>query len=516
MLQHRRLLALSSSAVVRMSSLLLHDCLHKGAVSLSLPPASAFASAGSSLASQRRSRPVGLDAGAVEVLGRAADLLGPDQLDRAAFGQHPDVVAERAERARRGCSASSRGLISPPLVEHLAQDLAPHRVPEGDEEVVCLAACSAAMLAGNIEQTKSLLSDRLVASAATQASSRTPPISVKTAVRPPSSRCSSAITCETALISARWVKAWGKLPRWRPLARRRAPRRRGRASRRPPAAARRAPRARAALADLRERRDQPEGADQEGALLAAEAVVGLLDLVAEDEAVLGQVVGDRLDRGAHALVVGGEEAQQRDQQGRGVERVGLVVLAEDAVAAAALEDLRRGSRRRSLCHRRRPRRGRRRGRGGRRGRPRPRSSASRRRSAWARRATPRSPGRGGPGGDRRLDLVADQLPVGRRAGAAQRLFVQVDRVEQGAPDVVLALVVGAVADPHRAGRRRSRRGGRACSRSGRVSPPIPYMICRLGSSVQTPRMKRMKSRASWSKPSVCRAQRLKVESRIQL
>ncbi len=56
----------------------------------------------------------------------------------------------------------------------------------------------------------------------------------------------------------------------------------------------------------------------------------------------------------------------------------------------------------------------------------------------------------GPGGDRRFDLVADQLPVGRRAGSTQRLLVQVDRVEQGAPDVVLALVVGAVADPHRA------------------------------------------------------------------
>ena len=56
-----------------------------------------------------------------------------------------------------------------------------------------------------------------------------------------------------------------------------------------------------------------------------------------------------------------------------------------------------------------------------------------------------------PGVDRRFDLVADQFPVGRRACAAQRFFVQVDRVEQRAPDVVLALVVGAVADPHRLG-----------------------------------------------------------------
>ena len=55
----------------------------------------------------------------------------------------------------------------------------------------------------------------------------------------------------------------------------------------------------------------------------------------------------------------------------------------------------------------------------------------------------------GPGRDRRLDLFADQLPVGFGAGPPQRFLVQVDRVEQRAPDVVLVLVVGAVADPHR-------------------------------------------------------------------
>ena len=54
-----------------------------------------------------------------------------------------------------------------------------------------------------------------------------------------------------------------------------------------------------------------------------------------------------------------------------------------------------------------------------------------------------------PGVDRRLDLLADQLAVGRGAGSAQRLLVQVDRVQQRTPDVVLALVEGAVADPHR-------------------------------------------------------------------
>ena len=54
-----------------------------------------------------------------------------------------------------------------------------------------------------------------------------------------------------------------------------------------------------------------------------------------------------------------------------------------------------------------------------------------------------------PGGDRGLHLFSDQFAIGRRAAAAQRFFVQVDRVEQRPPDVVLALVEGAVAGPHR-------------------------------------------------------------------
>src|SRR5262249_54828341 len=40
--------------------------------------------------------------------------------------------------------------------------------------------------------------------------------------------------------------------------------------------------------------------------------------------------------------------------------------------------------------------------------------------------------------------------VGGSALPAERFFVNVDRVEERAPDVVLMLVVGAVADPHRA------------------------------------------------------------------
>ena len=53
-----------------------------------------------------------------------------------------------------------------------------------------------------------------------------------------------------------------------------------------------------------------------------------------------------------------------------------------------------------------------------------------------------------PVGDRRLDLLLEDRPhaLGQRVA---RLGVQVDRVEHRAPHVVLVLVVGAVADPHR-------------------------------------------------------------------
>ena len=73
------------------------------------------------------------------------------------------------------------------------------------------------------------------------------------------------------------------------------------------------------LADDRERRDEPERADQERALLARQAVVGLLGPVAEDEAVLGQVVGDRVHAGLQPLVVARQEAEDRREQRRGVE-----------------------------------------------------------------------------------------------------------------------------------------------------------------------------------------------------
>ena len=94
------------------------------------------------------------------------------------------------------------------------------------------------------------------------------------------------------------------------------------------------------LADDRERGDEPERADEERALLARQAVVGLVGAVAQDEAVLGQLVGDRQHARAQPLVVAGQEAEDRGQQRRGVERVGVVVLAQHAALVdAVLEDV---------------------------------------------------------------------------------------------------------------------------------------------------------------------------------
>ena len=128
-----------------------------------------------------------------------------------------------------------------------------------------------------------------------------------------SSGRSASITCITALIRARWVNACGKLPRCRPLTRvdllgveqQRAGV--GEQLLAQPAGA-------CELADLDQRRHQPERADRERALLAREAVVGLLDPVAQHEALLGELVGDGQHGVADALVVGREEAHQRHQQ----------------------------------------------------------------------------------------------------------------------------------------------------------------------------------------------------------
>ena len=67
------------------------------------------------------------------------------------------------------------------------------------------------------------------------------------------------------------------------------------------------------LADLDQRRHQPERADRECTLLALQAVVGLLGPVAQDQAIDRELVGDREDRRPDARVVGGQEAHERSR-----------------------------------------------------------------------------------------------------------------------------------------------------------------------------------------------------------
>src|SRR5437763_1009763 len=94
------------------------------------------------------------------------------------------------------------------------------------------------------------------------------------------------------------------------------------------------------LTDLAQRAHEPERADRERALFLAEPVVGLVDAVAQHEAVEREVLADRQHRRLDALVVGRQEAHERQQQARRIQRVGLVVLTEHAVVAhAMLEDV---------------------------------------------------------------------------------------------------------------------------------------------------------------------------------
>ena len=67
------------------------------------------------------------------------------------------------------------------------------------------------------------------------------------------------------------------------------------------------------LADDRQRRDEPERADQERALLPREPVVGLVGAVAQHEAVLGQLLIHGKDGRAEALVVARQEAEDRGE-----------------------------------------------------------------------------------------------------------------------------------------------------------------------------------------------------------
>ena len=146
-----------------------------------------------------------------------------------------------------------------------------------------------------------------------------------------------------ASISARWEKACGKLPRCRPVLVSNSSAYRPSGEADPQQSFHQVARP-LLLADDRQRRHQPERADQEAALLAAQPVVGLVGAVAQDEAVLRQFIGDRHHGRVQALVVVGQEPEDRRQQRRSVERVGFVVLAQhpllaDAVGEDVLVDL---------------------------------------------------------------------------------------------------------------------------------------------------------------------------------
>ena len=58
--------------------------------------------------------------------------------------------------------------------------------------------------------------------------------------------------------------------------------------------------------------------------------VGSLDPIPQDQVVLGQPVSNGQDGRSHALVAGRQETHEQKQQQRGVQIVGLVMLAEHA------------------------------------------------------------------------------------------------------------------------------------------------------------------------------------------
>ena len=109
----------------------------------------------------------------------------------------------------------------------------------------------------------------------------------------------------------------------------RSPRRRAAAARRSDSSRSHSSRARRCSPISLSARHEPERADRERRPPPrAEPVVGLVDAVAQDEPVDGQLVGDRVDGRDDARVVGRQEAHERRQQQRRVERVGAVVLDE--------------------------------------------------------------------------------------------------------------------------------------------------------------------------------------------
>ena len=200
--------------------------------------------------------------------------------------------------------------------------------------------------------------------------------------------------------------------------------------------------------------------------------------------MVGQLVGDREHGGAHPLIVGRQEAHDRDQQARGVERVGVVVLDEHAALVdAAARGCPRGSRRRRPASGRRAPSRRAARPVARRGPSRPSTSASRRRSGCG---SPRASQIPWSGFCQTRQALAtwSQSTGHRRSGMWSRaLGVQVDGVEHRAEARRSGAGCRRRCRPAPAAIPRSPSGGRA-SRSRRSrSPPIPYMICSEPSSL---------------------------------
>src|SRR4029450_6828449 len=94
------------------------------------------------------------------------------------------------------------------------------------------------------------------------------------------------------------------------------------------------------LADERQRRYEPEGADEKGALLASQSIVRFFRAVAQYESALAQLVRDCEDGRAEPCIVGQQEPEDGGEERRGVERVGVVMLAKHpALGDAMLEDV---------------------------------------------------------------------------------------------------------------------------------------------------------------------------------
>ena len=81
-------------------------------------------------------------------------------------------------------------------------------------------------------------------------------------------------------------------------------------------------------AGARERLDVPERADRERALVATQAVRRGADVVAVDERVGHELLRDRVERRQPARVGRGDELDERHEQHRRVEELGVVVLDE--------------------------------------------------------------------------------------------------------------------------------------------------------------------------------------------